>query len=373
MDSGNMELLKTPLYDLHIEKGGKMVGFAGYAMPVQYAGAGIIKEHLHVRAKAGLFDVSHMGQINISAVDSDPALFLEKIIPSDLQSLKHGDMRYSVILNDEGGVVDDLILTRMSDSKFFAVINAACKESDIEYLNEQIGADVKIKLLEDRGQLALHGPISEEILLKFIPEIKALKFMKFGVFEYSGAEGYVTRSGYTGEDGFEVSLPNQVLEKFTRELLEDERVALIGLGARDSLRLEAGLPLYGHELGETITPIEAGLKWIIQKIRRERANFIGSDVILEQIENGVKSKRVALAPTGKAPVREGTPLINEDEDNIGMVTSGTYSPTLAKPIAMGYASVEHIKSGKKIYALLRGRKVECELVKLPFVEHKYKR
>lgn len=367
-----MELLKTSLYDLHVEKGGKLVDFAGYSLPVQYP-SGIIKEHLHVRSKAGIFDVSHMGQVIISSASEDPAIYLEKIIPSSLKSLKDGSMRYSVILNDEGGVVDDLIITRMSDKSFFMVINAACRDKDIKYLNDQIGQDVKIKLLEDQGQIAFHGPVTEEILQKFIPEITVLKFMKFGVFEYAGEEGYVTRSGYTGEDGFEISLPNKVLEKFTRELLEDERVEMIGLGARDSLRMEAGLPLYGHELGDTITPVEAGLEWIIQKRRREEANFLAADKILKQIETGVISKRIGLLPQTKAPVRDGVKLVDEEDNKIGMVTSGGFSPSLSKPIAMAYADVQAIDSGKSIYALLRGKKIKCEVVDLPFVEHKFKR
>ena len=373
MSLGNMELLKTPLYDLHIKNSGKMVDFTGYSLPIQYSGMGIIKEHLHVRESVGLFDVSHMGQVIISSANKDPAIYLEKIIPSDLQSLEKGKMRYSVLLNKDGGIIDDLIISRLSDNEFFIVVNAACKKNDIKYLKNQISDDIKIKLLDDRGQIALQGKHSEEILFKLIPEVKNLKFMNLDHFSYLNEKGYVTRTGYTGEDGFEISLPSSVIEKFTKELLKDKRVSLTGLGARDSLRLEAGLTLYGHELSETITPVEAGIKWIIQETRREKANFLGANKILNQIKNGIERKRVGILPNTKAPIRDGVELIDNDGKNVGMVTSGGFSPSLSKPIAMAYLDLACVKGNKKFYALLRGKKIDCEVTKLPFIEHKYKR
>lgn len=364
-------LLKTPLWAWHKKLGARMVPFAGYELPVQYE-AGVKAEHMQVRQKAGLFDVSHMGQVVISARNgNDPAVALEKIVPSDIRGLATGKMRYTVLLNDKGGILDDLIVTRLGENRLFAVLNASRKEEDIAYIKKMIGDTVRIELLEDKALLALQGPAAIGVLERVIPEVsfKGLGFMasKYAVFE--GEDILVSRSGYTGEDGFELSVSGRNAEKLATALLEDgETVWPIGLGARDSLRLEAGFCLYGHDIGEDTTPVEAGLLWVIPKQRRTaEAGYCGAEIIAAQIKNGTARKRVGLRPETRAPIREGVPLFDEHGTEIGSVTSGGYSPLLEAPVAMGYVAAAYAAPGQKVLAKMRGKDYPCDVVKLPFI------
>lgn len=365
-------LKHTPLYDLHIARGAKMVGFAGYAMPVQYDGMGVMKEHLHTRNAAGLFDVSHMGQLFISG-SSDPADALEKIIPSDLKGMKNGDMRYSVLLNDDGGIIDDLIVTRLSEHNFYIVINAARIQQDIPRFEEVLTGDLVLQHDTARILVALQGPKAEAVLKDIFPECAKLNFMQALEESIDGHDIIITRSGYTGEDGFEISLPHPMEGDYLHDILEHSDVRLIGLGARDSLRLEAGLCLYGHDLNTDITPVQAGLNWVIQKNRHEAADFAGATHILNQIENGTEYKRVGLLPDSRAPIREGVELYDDQENKIGHITSGTFSPCLEKPIAMGYIHRDFAKKGTGVNALLRGRLIPVTVSKMPFIESKTKK
>tara|TARA_R110002124_G_scaffold228664_3_gene393996 strand:+ start:526 stop:1668 length:1143 start_codon:yes stop_codon:yes gene_type:complete len=364
-------LLKTPLWAWHKQHDARMVPFAGYDLPVQYA-AGVKAEHMQVRENAGLFDVSHMGQVLIRSRDnSDPAAALEKIVPGDICGLATGKMRYTVLLNDKGGILDDLIVTRLGENKLFAVLNASRKEEDIAYIEKMIGDLVQVELLEDKALLALQGPKALEVLERTIPEVsfKGLGFMssKYAVFE--GEDILVSRSGYTGEDGFELSVSKRNAEKLANALLEDgQTVWPIGLGARDSLRLESGFCLYGHDIWEETTPVEAGLLWVIPKQRRTAdAGYCGAAVIAAQIKNGTEKKRIGLRPEGRAPIREGVALFDENGTEIGSVTSGGYSPLLEAPIAMGYVASSHAAAGQKILAKMRGKDYPCDVVKMPFI------
>ena len=368
----SQDLKHTPLYDLHLARGAKMVEFAGYSMPVQYEGMGVMKEHLHTRNHAGLFDVSHMGQVFISA-STDPAPLLQRIIPSDLIGMKNGQMRYTVLLSDDGGIIDDLIVTRLSETNFYIVINAARIEQDIPRLESALQGDAILKHDTNRALIALQGPKAESIIAKLFPRAAGLKFMQAMEQNDEGHEIIITRSGYTGEDGFEISLPHPHEGQYIEQILSDNDVAMIGLGARDSLRLEAGLCLYGHDLNEEITPIEAGLNWVIQKSRREAADFAGAPRILSQIEPGTKKKRVGLTPDGRAPLREGVDIFDESGNNVGRITSGTFSPCLEKPIAMGYIDSQHTKKGTKLFAHLRGKEIPVTVAGLPFVESNSKK
>ncbi len=365
--------LKTPFFEVHKELGGKMVDFAGYSMPVQYDKFGVMQEHLHCRSEAGLFDVSHMGQVFMTHESVDPAEFLEKIVPGDIKNLKTGDIKYTVLLNENGGIIDDLMVTRFDEKTLFLVINAGCKVKDLEYIAMQIGNDIKIEELKTRALLALQGPKAEELLVKLIPEVIKLRFMQSQEFDYKDGILYISRSGYTGEDGFEISVPDVIAVGFAKELLSNDNLKWIGLGARDSLRLEAGMCLYGHDLNEEITPIEANLKWVVPKRRREEKGFLGADKIVQQIENGTEILRVGLKPEGRAPLREGVELFSNDGNKIGKITSGGFSPSLEVPIAMGYVNEEFSKVGLKINAKLRGRDIACEVVSMPFVTNKYKK
>ena len=364
-----MTLKHTPLYDLHISKGAKMVEFAGYEMPVQYKDMGVMAEHLHTREKAGLFDVSHMGQVFISA-HADPAPALEEIIPSDLRNQKIGQMRYSVLLNDRGGIIDDLIITRLSETEFYIVINAARIDQDMAALKRVTFDTMTLTHDTDRVLIALQGPKAEEALTPLIPEAKALGFMTSVKLENGTI---VSRSGYTGEDGFEISLHLHEMRPIVDGLIAHDDVELIGLGARDSLRLEAGLCLYGHDIDESHSPIDAGLKWVIPKNRREDKNFVGAKRILDEIKNGTDMKRVGLLPEGRAPVREGVELTNNNGDVIGHITSGTFSPCLERPIAMGYIKHDYAKNGTEVKALLRGKSIPATISKIPFIESKAKK
>lgn len=370
IETENSEILKTPLWALHTELGARMVPFAGYDMPVQYP-TGVKAEHLHVREKAGFFDVSHMGQVMVTGNDgADPAIALEKIMPGNLQGLSVGKMRYTVLLDENGGVLDDLIVTRLSDEKMFIVLNAGCKHDDMDYIREVIGTDIAMTLVEDQALVALQGPLAVQVLEKILDEdFSQLGFMTSKYSVYEGEDILVSRSGYTGEDGFEISITAANVETFTREILaETETVWPIGLGARDSLRLEAGLCLYGHDMTPETTPIEAALTWVIPKARRDNGGFCGAERITAQIANGTTKKRIGLRPEGRAPIREGVALFADDGiTEIGSVTSGGYSPILEGPIAMGYVQTEYAKIGTKILAKMRGKDYPCHIVKMPFV------
>lgn len=362
-------LEKTPLHALHLSLGGKMVPFAGYDMPVQYDGLGVLKEHLHTRAAAGLFDVSHMGQAVLSGnVDA-----LEKIVPSDIKGLGIGKIRYTVLLNDKGGIIDDLMVTRWDANTLFLIVNAACKDKDFAYIRAQLGTATRLDYLGDRALLALQGPKAEQAASIFFPDILRMKFMTAEKVSCKGHDIFISRSGYTGEDGFEISLPGSFAEAFAKELLEEPEVKPVGLGARDSLRLEAGLCLYGHDIDEHASPVMANLKWVIQKRRREEGNFAGAERILRELKNGTDLLRVGIRPAGKAPVRENTELFNADGRKVGIITSGGFGPTFDGPVAMGYVETSYAAKDTVLSAMLRGEPRPCMVCDLPFVPHKYKK
>lgn len=352
--------------------GGKMVPFAGYDMPVQYDGMGVLKEHLHTRAAAGLFDVSHMGQAFLTS-DSDPAAALEKLVPSDIAGLEPWKTRYTVLLNDDGGIIDDLMVTRWDDKTLFIVVNAGCKDKDFAHIRKKIGGQVKLAPLPDRALIALQGPKAESALARLLPATAQMKFMTALKTAYDGNDLYISRSGYTGEDGYEISVPAAAAVSFAKKLLLNPDVKWIGLGARDSLRLEAGLCLYGHDLDEQTTPAEANLKWVIQKRRREEKNFPGADKIMSQMKDGASRLRVGIRPEGKAPVREGTELLSLEGKKIGIITSGGFGPSFDGPVAMGYVETSFSGTGTKLQVMLRGVPRPCEVVTLPFVQHRYKK
>ena len=357
--------LKTELYSFHIANGGKMVPFAGYDMPVQYS-EGIIKEHQHVRSAVGIFDVSHMGQFSIFGNEND-YLALEQIVPIDLKSLKVNQSKYSVLMNDKGGIDDDLIITK-SEEGINIVLNAACKHHDITRIHEVINPS-KTKLHDNLSLIAIQGPKAVNILEVLVNGVKDLKFMTGGKFKYKDNDVYVNRSGYTGEDGFEVSLENLVVKEFCTTLLESKEVKLIGLGARDSLRLEAGLCLYGHDLNPDITPIEASLSWALSKLKKEEGNFLGSKVVKDQIENGVKKKRVGIKPD-KIIAREGSKIFKDNKE-IGVVTSGGFGPSVNGPVAMGYVLKEFANEGETLELEVRGKKHLGKVFKMPFYKKSY--
>lgn len=363
-------LSKTPLHALHLAHGGKMVPFAGYDMPVQYEGMGVLKEHLHTRSAAGLFDVSHMGQAILSG--ADPAASLEKIVPGDIKGLEPGKMRYTVLLNDDGGIIDDLMVTRWDAQRLLVVVNAACKDKDFAFIQKKIGGETELQYLGDRALLALQGPKAENVISIFFPDAVSMKFMSAIKAQYKGHEFFLSRSGYTGEDGFEISVPAAFATEFTKELLQEPEVKLIGLGARDSLRLEAGLCLYGHDIDDHSTPIDANLKWVIPKRRREEKNFPGADKIMKQLEGGTYILRVGIKPEGRAPIREKTELFVGDK-KVGVITSGGFGPTVDGPVAMGYVNADCAKIGTKLTAMLRGMPRPCEVAALPFVKNNYKK
>ncbi len=366
-------LLRTPLFDLHVAQGGKMVPFAGYSMPVQYDGLGVLKEHLYTRSAAGLFDVSHMGQALLYSPTIDPAAALEQLVPGDIIGLQDGQQRYTLLLNDNGGIIDDMMVARLNDHTLFLVVNAACKEKDFAHLRAKIGNVTSLTVLDTRALLALQGPLAEKALSPLFPEITKMRFMDVITTKYEGHDVYISRSGYTGEDGFEISLPQDLAAAFTQKLLGNPDVKLIGLGARDSLRLEAGLCLYGHDLDENTTPVEANLKWTIGKRRREAANFAGAEKIMAQMTAGATRLRVGLKPEGRAPMREGTPLVDSAGNNIGTITSGGFGPSVDGPVAMGYIDAAFSKSGAPVFALLRGEPRPVAISALPFTPHRYKK
>lgn len=371
--TGGQPLVRTPLYDLHLEGGGKMVPFAGYEMPVQYP-SGIMNEHKHTRSRAGLFDVSHMGQVRL--VGADAAAALETLVPMDVVGLGELHQRYAFFTNEAGGILDDLMVTNAGDH-LFLVVNGACKAQDIAHLQARIGSRCAVEPLVDRALLALQGPAAGAVMARLSPQTATQLFMTAATVELAGVECFVARSGYTGEDGFEISVPAAAAEALARSLLAEDEVAPIGLGARDSLRLEAGLCLYGHDIDEATTPIEAGLTWAIQKVRRtggaREGGFPGADVILGQLADGAKRKRVGLRPEGRAPVREGAELTDESGKPVGSVTSGGFGPTVEAPVAMGYVEAGYAAAGTRLNATVRGKPLPVTVSKLPFVEQRYYR
>ena len=371
-------LRKTPLYALHLEFGAKLTEFAGYEMPVQYR-LGILGEHQHTRKKAGLFDVSHMGQVILSGQSyEETALALEKVLPMDVLGLEIGRQRYGFLTTDEGGILDDLMFSNRGDH-IFVVLNAACKDSDIKYLRSLLEPNISIKEIESRALIALQGPASEAVLGKYHPQIKNMKFMDVETLTIDGAECWISRSGYTGEDGFEISIPAEAAEPITRSILSNQNVEFIGLGARDSLRLEAGLCLYGHDIDQATTPVEASLTWAIQKARRSNGSrasgFIGSEIILKQLAGGTNKKRVGLLPQTRAPMREGVEIFATEtsKEAIGKITSGGYGPTVGYPIAMGYIDSQYANSEDDLFGELRGKRVPVKVSNLPFVPLNFKR
>ena len=362
-------LKRTPLYALHRELGARMVPFAGYEMPVQYP-SGILAEHLHTRSQAGLFDVSHMGHIRLAGAGCVTAL--ERLVPGDLDALAPMRMRYTLLLNEAGGILDDLMATRLADG-LFLVVNAAPKEADLAHLRDRLGTGASIEPLADRALLALQGPAAATVLSRFVEGIARLRFMSASEVTIGGSNCLVTRSGYTGEDGFEISLPAGEAEDFARRLIAEPEVSPIGLGARDSLRLEAGLCLYGHDIDETTTPIEADLAWTIGKRRRAEGGFPGAATVLRQLVEGASRKRVGIRPDGRAPAREDTQIVDAAGNGIGRVTSGGFGPSVGGPVAMGYVEPAHATAGGALELLVRGVPRPGRVVRLPFVPTRYYR
>jgi aminomethyltransferase len=372
------DLQKTPLFDLHVELGGKMVPFAGYQMPVQYP-LGIMKEHIHTREKAGLFDVSHMGQVILRGPDYDSiASAFETLVPMNVLGLGEGRQRYGLFLNDAGGIEDDLMFANRGDH-LFVVVNAACKGADIARMKAALEPAITVEPVEDRALLALQGPAAEGVLAALSPEAAQMRFMDVRTLDLNGVEAWVSRSGYTGEDGYEISVPADQAEAVARALLAHEDVEAIGLGARDSLRLEAGLCLYGHDIDDATLPAEAGLVWAIQKARRtggeREGGFPGADAVLAQLADGAPRKRVGLRPEGRAPMREGVELFAQAEggEAIGKITSGGFGPTVGAPVAMGYVPADLAASGSKLFGEVRGKRLPITVVDLPFVAANFKR
>jgi aminomethyltransferase len=362
-------LKRTPLYAIHRELGARMVPFAGYEMPVQYP-SGVLAEHLHTRSQAGLFDVSHMGQIRLAGADCVSAL--EALVPGDLEALASQRMRYTLLLNEAGGILDDLMATRLSNG-LFLVVNAARKEVDFAHLRDCLGTSASIEPLADRALLALQGPAAATVLSRFIEGIGGLRFMSASEVTVGGRQCLVTRSGYTGEDGFEISLSASEAEGFARRLIAEPEVLPIGLGARDSLRLEAGLCLYGHDIDETTTPVEADLAWTIGKRRRAEGGFPAAATILRQLIEGTSRTRVGIRPDGRAPAREDTEIVDDAGSALGKVTSGGFGPSVGGPVAMGYVASEHAVEGEALQLLVRGAPRPARVVRLPFVATRYYR
>ena len=364
----------TSLYQMHLDAGAKMVPFAGYEMPVSYP-LGIKKEHIHTREKAGLFDVSHMGQIRLVGKNAKRAL--ESLVPVDIIDLPLMKLRYALFTNKDGGVMDDLMVTSLGDEDLFLVVNAACKEADFEHLLNTIGVECKVEFLEDVALLALQGPKAHEVLAEIAPSTSEMTFMTAKQLVINGIDCFITRSGYTGEDGFEISLLAKDAEELAKLLLSNEEVEWVGLGARDSLRLEAGLSLYGHELDNDHSPVESSLNWALSKVRRtggeRQGGYLGDNIIMSHLNEGSESKVVGLQPEGRMPVRDGA-LIEDDLGNeVGKVTSGGFGPSLEKPIAIARVETHYIENQSKLFALVRGKKIAVEIVRLPFVKQNYYR
>ena len=372
-ESQSGTLKQTPLNALHHELGARMVQFAGYEMAVQFRD-GIIKEHRHTRNAAGLFDVSHMGQVRLRG--EHRAAALERLVPVDVICLAEGRLRYALFTNDHGGILDDLMITNAGDH-LFLVVNGACKEQDLAHLRQHLSADCMVEPLAEQALLALQGPQAAAVLTRLAPGLAELVFMTAARVEIEGADCFVSRSGYTGEDGFEISVPAARAEALARRLLAEPEVAPIGLGARDSLRLEAGLCLYGHDMDAQTTPVEAHLNWALSKARRRDGarpgGYLGAEVLMAQLENGAARRRVGIRPEGRAPLREGVELIDEDGKTLGRITSGGFGPTFGAPVAMGYVETARAQPGTKFGAMLRGKVQPVEVAKLPFVPQRYYR
>jgi aminomethyltransferase len=373
-------LKHTPLHALHLEMGARMAPFAGYDMPIQYA-LGVLKEHLHTRVAAGLFDVSHMGQIVLrprSGKIAEAAQALERLVPVDVLGLRPARQRYAFFTNGSGGIIDDLMIGQCGDH-LALIVNASRKNVDERHLRDALSDVCTIDVLEDRALLALQGPATEAVLARLAPPAAAMRFMDIRAVPIADANCLVSRSGYTGEDGFEISVPARDAEKLARTLLKDTAVTLVGLGARDSLRIEAGLCLYGSDIDESATPVEAALDWAIQKVRRHggarAGNFPGADVVLEQLERGAPRCRVGLKPRERTPVRAGVLLYTDASasQSVGTVTSGTFGPSAAGPVAMGYLPSVMSAPNTLLFADVRGNRLPVEVTELPFVPHRYKR
>ncbi|MEZ5817341.1 MAG: glycine cleavage system aminomethyltransferase GcvT [Hyphomicrobiaceae bacterium] len=366
---------RTPLYDLHVAAGAKMVAFAGYEMPVQYP-MGVLKEHLWTREKAGLFDVAHMGICFLQGPDhATTAQALEALVPADIAALAPGQQRYSQLLADDGGILDDLMVTRspgpVEDGNLVLVVNAACKEADYAHIRARLPDAIKLFVADQRALLALQGPAAAAVLARHIPGIDELAFMSGTFAPLLGQTVFVTRSGYTGEDGYEIAVPDASAAAIWQLLVGESEVAPIGLGARDSLRLEAGLCLYGHDIDTTTSPIEANLQWSIQKRRRAEGGFPGAARIQRELARGPSRKRVGIKPEGRAPAREGTEILAADGEPIGTVTSGGFGPSVNGPVAMGYVTAGQAAPGTKVQLVVRGKPMPAEVVALPFVAHRY--
>ncbi len=370
------ELARTLLYDLHRALGARMTGFAGYAMPVQYPG-GILSEHLHTRARAGLFDVSHMGQAILAGPRA--ARRLETLVPGDIAALAPGRMRYTQLLDGHGHILDDLMVTRLDDEagreRLFLVVNAATKRADFAHIATGL-PDCALTVLEDSALLALQGPKAAEVLRRHVSSgaaqsVSAMPFMSARSYERDGVVLKISRSGYTGEDGFEISIPATAAPDFAQELLDEADVRPIGLGARDSLRLEAGLCLYGHDIDSTTGPVEAGLSWSISKRRREAGGFFGYEQVKRAIDHGPSRLRVGFLLEGKAPAREGAEVVTPEGQTIGRITSGGFAPSLGRPVAMGYVDAARAAPGTQLCLIVRGKPLAAKIVPMPFVPHHY--
>jgi aminomethyltransferase len=364
-------LKQTALHALHVRLGARMVPFAGYDMPVQFP-LGVMKEHLHTRAAAGLFDVSHMGQVELHGADAAAAL--ETLCPQDFIGLAAGKQRYGFFTNEAGGILDDLMVFN-TGSYLHVVVNAACKDQDIAHLRNHIGHRCEIRVRDDLALVALQGPKAATVLSAFAPEAKALTFMQGARMHINGVSILATRSGYTGEDGYELSIPAAQIEGVCEALLKHPDVQPIGLGARDSLRLEAGLCLYGHDLDTTTTPVEGNLNWAMQKVRKpggaRAGGYPGTAIIESQLTNGAPRLRVGIAPQGKAPVREGAALEDAAGNRVGIVTSGGFGPTANAPVAMGYVNAKHSAIGTELNAIVRDKPVPVKVAAMPFAPHRY--
>jgi aminomethyltransferase len=369
------ELLQTPLHALHLELGARMVPFAGYSMPVQYP-MGLMQEHLHTRAAAGLFDVSHMGQLRL--VGADAASAFETLMPVDVVDLPVGKQRYGLLLNETGGIIDDLMFVNRGED-LFVIVNGACKHGDLAHIRATIGQLCHVDAQFDRALLALQGPLAVTALQRLLPGVEKLVFMTGAAFDWASADLFITRSGYTGEDGFEISLPADHADAFARALLAQPEVKPVGLGARNSLRLEAGLCLYGQDIDTTTTPVEAALNWAMQKVRRtggaRAGGFPGAERVLAQLDGTepLKRKRVGLIALERVPVREHTEIQSLNGSTVGEITSGLLGPSADKPVAMGYVSAEQSAVGTRLQAMVRGKAVPMEVAALPFVPNRYHR
>ena len=373
--SHDTPLLTTPLNALHVELGARMVPFAGYSMPVQYP-AGLMAEHHHTRTAAGLFDVSHMGQLRL--VGADAAAAFETLIPMNVIGLQAGKQRYGLLLNDEGGILDDLMFVNRG-ADLFVIVNGACKAGDIAHIQARIGQRCDVIPMPERALLALQGPQAVAALSRMVPGVEKLVFMTGGSFSWAGADLFITRSGYTGEDGFEISVPNGSAEALARALLAQPEVKPIGLGARNSLRLEAGLCLYGNDIDTTTTPVEGALNWALQKVRRSgggrAGGFPGANTVLRQLDGSLPLTRlrIGLVATERVPVREHVKLENMDGQTVGEVTSGLLSPTLNRPIAIAYVEPDYAAAGTELFAMVRGKPVPMVVTPTPFVPTRYYR